>query len=130
MQVYVGLTVQWFVRGNKDAPPLPAIVTVVHPGGMLSLSVCDENSVWSTRRSVWQLGAPQLAGNPKLTEKAGAWDFAGPKFTPECSPSKSESAPVENMPTSTLTSAGPEVKTREAIEVAKKKELQKAATPA
>ena len=126
MQVYVGLTVQWFVRGNKDAPPLPALVTVVHPGGMLSLSVCDENSVWSTRRSVWQLGAPQLSGNPKLTEKAGAWDFAGPKVAPE-----SKVQPVEApAPVATLTPAEPEPKTREAIEVAKKKELQKATTPA
>lgn len=125
MQVYVGLTVQWFVRGNKDAPPLPAIVTVVHPGGMLSLSICDENSVWSTRRSVWQLGSPQLATNHKLAEKAGAWDFAGPKSAPVTK------LPVEApAPVATLTPAEPEVKTREAIEVAKKKELQKAATPA
>ena len=124
MQVYVGLTVQWFVRGNKDAPPLPAIVTVVHPGGMLSLSVCDENSVWSTRRSVWQLGAPQLSGNPKLTEKAGAWDFAGPKAAPE---PKVQPVSVEApAPVATLSPAEPEVKTREAIEVAVKKELQKA----
>ena len=125
MQVYVGLTVQWFVRGNKDAPPLPALVTVVHPGGMLSLSVCDENSVWSTRRSVWQLGAPQLSGNPKLTEKAGAWDFAGPKAA-RLQPAVAESP----APGATLTPADSEPKTREAIEVAKKKELQKATTPA
>lgn len=124
MQPYVGLMVQWFVRGNKDAPPLPAVVTVVHPGGMLSLSVCDENSVWSTRRSVWKLGTPQVTSNPKLSEKAGAWDFAGPKSVPEVKP-------VEQPQVNTEPPApAAEVKTREAIEVAKKKELQKAATPA
>lgn len=121
---YVGLTVQWFVRGNRQAPPLPAIVTVVHPGGMLSLSICDENSVWSTRRSVWHIDAPQVKSNHKLTEKAGAWDFAKPPEEPVANP-----APVQEEQRPAPAAVSEEPKTREAIEVAKKKDLQKATQP-
>lgn len=124
MQVFVGMTVQWFVRANKSAPPLPALVTVVHPGGMLSVSVCDENSVWSTRRSVWQLGSKQLTDNPKLGEKAGAWDFAKPSVPEQKTPAP---APVsESVPPTPPVPPVDDISTREGKEVAAKKALQKA----
>lgn len=123
MQAFVGMTVQWFVRANKSAPPLPAVVTVVHPGGMLSMSVCDENSVWSTRRSVWQLGSKQLKDNPKLGEKAGAWDYAKPPVVPE---QKSPAPASEIVPPTTPVPPADDLSTREGKEVAAKKALQKA----
>lgn len=128
MQAFVGMTVQWFVRANKSAPPLPAVVTVVHPGGMLSMSVCDENSVWSTRRSVWQLGSAQLRNNAKLGEKAGAWDFAKP---PVVSEQKTPApAPVSEIPPQVPpVPPSDDLSTREGKEVAAKKALQKATTP-
>lgn len=134
--VVVGDTVHWFVRGNTAAPPLPGLVTVKHPGGMLSMTVFDENSVPSTKRSVWHKDSQQLKTSPKLAEKSGSWDFKRPVVTsvghvdisnidPSLVVNLSDGLKVSLDGDSAVTVAEP--LNREGKEVAAKKALQKTA---
>lgn len=120
--VVVGDVVHWFVRGNTSAPPLPGLVTVAHPGGMLSLTVWDENSTPFTKRCVWHADSPQVKSSPKLAEKAGVWRERRPAAAqPDAVVTEPVAAPVAEEPAMTQ---APEPTTREAIEVARKKALQ------
>lgn len=76
--VVVGDVVHWFSGGRTDIAPNAAIVTLVNFGGMLNLSVINQDGFSQHRVGVFQVGHQTLKDNPSLAARNGAWQFRRP----------------------------------------------------